>query len=116
MVFGLARRLKSAGVLGINKRNADYTLRYNQRRFYPLVDDKFQTKALAIKAGAAVPELYGAIEIQRDVRLLAGIIEGHDDFVIKPSGGSQGLGIIVVTGRSGPLYQLPDGKVIDHAA
>ncbi len=68
--LGLARRLDEAGVLGINQRNAEYTLIYNQRRLYPLVDDKLLTKELARKAGVAVPELYGVIEIQRDVKRL----------------------------------------------
>ena len=45
-MFALARRLKEAGVLGINRRNADYILIHNQRRFYPLVDDKALTKKI----------------------------------------------------------------------
>ncbi|MGD8513959.1 MAG: sugar-transfer associated ATP-grasp domain-containing protein, partial [Deltaproteobacteria bacterium] len=53
----LARKLGEIGVLGLNRRNADYTLRYNQRRLYPLVDDKLRTKQLAQEAGMAVPEL-----------------------------------------------------------
>ena len=28
--------------MGINRRNADFTLRHNPRRYYPLVDDKLR--------------------------------------------------------------------------
>jgi hypothetical protein len=43
--------LRRFGVLGINRRNADYTLAWNQRRLYPLVDDKLTTKRLCAAAG-----------------------------------------------------------------
>ncbi len=54
---GIARRLRETGVLGINERNADYTLAWNKRHLYPLVDDKLRTKRLAQRAGIPVPEL-----------------------------------------------------------
>ena len=57
-------------MLGLNKRNGDYILRFNPRRLYPLVDDKLKTKRLALQAGIAVPELYGVIETQHDIRTL----------------------------------------------
>ena len=51
--------LREHGILSMNRRNADFILRHNRRRLYPLVDDKFQTKQLAQEAGIAVPALYG---------------------------------------------------------
>ena len=66
------------GVLGINHRNAEYTLRYNQRHLYPLVDDKLRTKKIALKAGLAVPKLYGVVETEYQVR--------HLDNLLKPFG------------------------------
>jgi len=109
-----AARLRHNGVLGINWRNAEYTLPYNRRDRYPLVDDKVLTKELAMGAGVAVPELYGVIEIQRQVRELSAILEKHRDFVVKPARGSQGDGIIVVTGRSRALYRSADGSLLDQ--
>lgn len=108
-MFGLARRLTANGVLGINRRNAEYMLPYNKRTQFPLVDDKVLTKSIAVKAGAAVPELYGTIEIQRDIREFSRIVEDREDFVVKPAEGSQGKGIIVVTGRAAQEFILPDG-------
>ena len=111
--FDIARRLRANGVVGINERNAEYTLPYNPRNRYPLVDDKALTKELAARAGVAVPDLYGVIEIQRQVRSLPQLLAQHRDFVVKPARGSQGDGIIVITGRSRALYRAADGSLFD---
>jgi|LQYC01.1.fsa_nt_gi hypothetical protein len=69
-------RLRSLGVLGINQRNANCTLVVNQRKFYPLVDDKFFTKRPAIQKGIKVPQLYGVINYHHqipDVLKIAGV-------------------------------------------
>jgi len=105
--------LKRNCVLGINQRNAEYTLVHNRRDCYPLVDDKILTKELAQKAGVAVPHLYGVIEIQQQVRQLPALLEKREDFVVKPARGSQGDGIIVVTGRSRDRYRTADGSLFD---
>jgi alpha-L-glutamate ligase-like protein len=108
------RSLASEGVLGLNRRNGDYILRFNPRRLYPLVDDKLQTKRLALKAGIAVPELYGVIETQRDIRRLPEIVANHDDFALKPAHGSAGDGIIVISGRTGTRYRTISGTFLDQ--
>jgi len=99
-MISIARKLHEAGVLGLNERNADYIMRLNPRRFYPRVDDKVLTKKLAIAAGMAVPELYGVIEHQVEVKNFANIVAQQTSFVVKPAEGSGGDGILVVTGRS----------------
>ena len=63
-MFTLIKQLAHQGVLGLNRRNAEFTLGYNPRHLYPLVDDKLNTKHLAQQAGMAVPKLYGVIEIE----------------------------------------------------
>jgi len=115
-VLGIARQLKAAGVLGINKRNADYILMHNKRSLYPLVDDKALTKKIAMEKDIAVPELYGTIEIQAQVAGYTDITAGREDFVVKPAQGSQGKGILVVTGRTRDLYRLADGSLLDSEA
>lgn len=99
-MFALAKKLRAAGVLGLNQRNSDYIMRLNPRRFYPRVDDKVLTKQLALAAGMAVPDLYGVIRHQREVRNFNAIVADHESFVVKPAQGSGGDGITVVTGRS----------------
>lgn len=105
-------KLNSSGVLGINKRNSDYIMRYNQRRLYPLVDDKLQTKQLAIDNGIAVPQLYSIIKYNHQRKNLANLLEKHDDVVIKPAHGSGGNGILVITGKVGKHYKTPSGDVM----
>ncbi|HSN51287.1 MAG TPA: alpha-L-glutamate ligase-like protein [Woeseiaceae bacterium] len=99
-MFGTARRLREAGVLGLNERNAELIMRLNPRRLYPRVDDKALTKRLALEAGMPVPDLYGVIDNQGDVRRFARIVADHESFVVKPAEGSGGNGILVITGRS----------------
>ena len=111
-MFTLAHRLRKAGVMGLNRRNAHYTLACNDRKHYPLVDDKLLTKQLAARAGLAVPELYGVVEIARQTRDLAAMLEPHGDFVIKPAQGSGGDGIVVISGRSKGMYRKVNGEVL----
>ncbi|MGD2124635.1 MAG: alpha-L-glutamate ligase-like protein [Desulfobacteraceae bacterium] len=116
MMPGLANRLADAGVLGINKRNAEYTLKYNPRRLYPLVDDKLRTKELARAAGIAVTELYTVIEIQKQVRELHARVKERPDFVVKPARGSGGDGILVITGRYKNGYRKASGLLMTEEA
>ena len=113
-MWGLARKLARNGVLGINRRNADYVLKYNRRRDYPVVDDKALTKEMAIKHGVAVPDLYGMIEIQKHVAKLPEIVAPHEDFVLKPANGTQGNGVVVVTGKTAGLFRQADGSLISE--
>jgi len=106
------RSLADEGVLGLNRRNGDYILKFNPRRLFPLVDDKLKTKRLALKAGIAVPELYGVIETQRDIRRLPEIVSNHEDFALKPAHGSAGDGIIVISGRSAHRYRTISGTLL----
>jgi alpha-L-glutamate ligase-like protein len=105
-------RLTQLGVLGINRRNGQYLLRYNARRLYPLVDDKLQTKRLAEKFGMAVPETYGVIEIHRQIRDLPNLLVEHPDFVVKPARGSGGDGILVIVGRTKNGYKKANGTIV----
>ena len=99
-MFARVQQLRQAGVLGVNERNSDFIMRLNPRRLYPRVDDKAITKELALEAGMAVPELYGLITNQGEVKTFADIVAERESFVIKPAQGSGGDGILVVTGRS----------------
>jgi alpha-L-glutamate ligase-like protein len=111
-MFKIKKQLAEIGVLGINQRNAEYTLRYNQRRLYPLVDDKLQTKKIALKAGIAVPELYGVVETESQVRHIEAWLKSYPDFAIKPCRGSGGEGILVISGRSKNMYRKVDGTLL----
>ena len=114
-MFGAAKSLREAGVLGVNERNAQMIMRLNPRHLYPRVDDKVQTKELALADGMAVPDLYGLIGHQSDGRKLRCIIGERDSFVIKPAHGAGGDGIVVITGRSARkrgCFRLASGLLV----
>lgn len=113
--FARPSELRRLGVVGMNQRNATLISEYNPRRRYPLVDDKLRTKQLALDAGIAVPELYGVIETNHDIRNLAHLVAEREDFVIKPAHGSGGEGILVIVGRIGEQFRKASGQIIDPA-
>ncbi len=116
-MFSAAEKLRKTGVLGLNERNADFIMRLNPRRLFPRVDDKALTKELALEAGMAVPDLYGVIAHQAEVRDFSKIVGDRDSFVVKPAQGSGGDGILVVTGRSErkrDSFRLASGMLISE--
>ncbi len=98
----------------MNKRNVDYIGRNNPRHLYPRVDDKLKTKRLALQAGLSVPDLIGVVRLQHHVPQLPDFLSDIEKFVIKPSKGSGGKGILVIVGRDGESYIKPDGSLISH--
>jgi len=109
-MIGRIRSLRAAGVLGINRRNAAYTLRWNRREFYPRVDDKLQTKALCEAAGVPVPRTLAVARFQHEVRGLPARLESFDSFVLKPVHGAMGKGVLVVLSRDGDRLQRTSGS------
>ena len=112
MRFRVKKKLAQAGLLGINRRNAEYTLTYNSRRHYPLVDDKLRTKEMASRAGLSVPELYGVIEFQHQAKRLFQALSGLEQFALKPARGSGGNGIVVVSGRTRNAFRTTGGRLL----
>lgn len=112
MVANRWQALKRGGVLGLNARNRDYVMRYNQRSKYPLVDDKLETKQLAIAAGIRVPELYGTVRYQGELVHLDRLLAPRESFVIKPAHGSGGGGVLVIDHRRSGYYVKPDGRAL----
>jgi alpha-L-glutamate ligase-like protein len=110
--FAIAHRLRRIGLLGLGRRNADYVLMYNPRKFYPRVDDKLLTKQLAIDAGLPVPELYAVAREEHELHELHERLKGRDQFVVKPAHGSGGDGILVVVGRRGDKYRRSNGHLM----
>lgn len=113
MILGRAHRLWRNGVLGLNERNADYVLVYNERQFYPMADDKLLAKELAAESGINVPTLYGTFEFPHEVRHHQEVIGNYPSFVVKPARGAGGDGILVVVGKLGDFFCLADGSAID---
>lgn len=110
------KKLRALGVLGINRRNAEFILPGNPRSHYPRVDDKLLTKRLCEPHGIPVPQTYAVIEHQGDLRKFSRLIGDHQQFVVKPCKGAGGRGIVVVaahdqeqfTTAGGETWTLPD--------
>ena len=116
-MFSTAKSLRKKGVLGLNERNADFIMRLNPRRLYPRVDDKALTKELAVEVGMAVPDLYGIIAHQAEVKNFSSMVDDKNSFVVKPAQGSGGDGILVITGRSDrkrDSFRLSNGMLISE--
>jgi len=111
-MFSLGKRLEQAGVIGLNRRNAEFVLRYNPRQNYPRVDDKLITKNLAHTAGIDVPPLYDVIEIERQARELPQRVNSLQEFVIKPARGAGGEGIIVIDGHENGEFRKASGAIL----
>jgi alpha-L-glutamate ligase-like protein len=111
-LFGVARRLRQIGMMGIGQRNAHYVLMHNPRKFYPRVDDKLITKRLAIEAGLPVPELYAVVSEEHQIAELHEKLKPHEQFVVKPAHGSGGDGILVISGRRGDKYRRSNGNLM----
>ncbi len=107
--------LRRLGVIGLNQRNGTYLLPNNNRRFYRRVDDKLVTKTLAMEMDLAVPELYHVFETQRSLKHFQKVLQGRDSFVMKPSRGSGGRGVLVIKGRRGDKFVKASGVVITMA-
>ncbi|MEM6602699.1 MAG: alpha-L-glutamate ligase-like protein [Pseudomonadota bacterium] len=105
--------MAAQGIVGINKRNISYILAHNERKFYPLVDNKILTKELAEKASIPTPKLLGKIEYHSQIYSTLQNIDCEKGFVIKPAQGSGGGGIMVITRKEGDNFFKAEGNPID---
>lgn len=102
-------RSRARRVLSINQRNLSYVYPSNPRRHFPLADDKLKTKQLMAGAGVPVPRTYRTYAYFYQLRELERELGEYPEFVIKPAMGRAGGGILVVTGRDGPLWRTAGG-------
>jgi len=96
----------------MNRRNAEYIMRFNPRSSFPLVDDKLKTKQLAKAHQIPTPSLYHVIEHHGDIGELGKLVNDHQEFVVKPARGTGGSGIILVSNHSEEGFTKQDGEVI----
>lgn len=108
--------LRKCGMMGLNERNARFIMPYNPRHLYPLVDNKLETKRLALQNNIAVPNLLGVVEIQHQISELQAFLEQQTDFVIKPAHGSGGNGVLVIVERQGSKFRKADGHLLTFDA
>ncbi len=110
MFFANPFVLKKRGILGMNRRNVHYIGNLNDRKNFPLVDNKLETKRIAELAGIAVPKLLDTIKYQAELKKLHQRLENLNCFVIKPAQGSGGKGILIIVQREGDIFEKPNGE------
>ncbi len=108
--FTTPAKLKKVGVVGMNRRNVVLIAQNNPRRLYPRVDDKLKTKQITEGVNIAVPAMIGVARTQYHVKQLGEFLKNDKAFVIKPSKGSGGKGILVITDRDGEDFLKPSGS------
>lgn len=109
-------RERAEAVLSMNRRNLHYIYTRNERKHFPLADNKLLAKEVLVAAGVRMPETYRTYGYFYELRNLERDLDAYHDFVIKPAQGSGGNGIIVIVGRrnrdwlgiSGKIYTLYD--------
>jgi len=102
-------------MLGMNSRNLDFIGRYNDRRMYPLVDNKLKTKLLAEEYGVPTPPLQFTVREQHEISHIEDQLTERDCFVMKPAKGSGGKGILVIIGRDGDDFVKSSGTRVSLA-
>ncbi len=109
-------------ILGINERNLSLIYEYNPLQYYPMADDKLLTKKILEEANISTPKLLYSYQYFYELNHLKADVWNRADFVIKPSHGLQGGGIVVFD-RFESGYWLTTsetpysaGDLFDHAA
>lgn len=113
-LWWMNRRLHERGVLGLNGRGARYMLPHNDRRYYPLVDDKSLTKKIFLEQGIPVPPLYTIFHSTGELRELEERLAKYPSLVIKPARGSGGRGVLVVTDHHPDGWVTASGTVLSR--
>lgn len=110
MYLGSLRALRQKGILGMNRRNAEYIMACNPRSAYPTVDDKALTKELASANGIPTPRTHDIVSHHGEIRHLERRLEGLEEFVVKPTRGTGGSGILLVAQRSREGFLKASGE------
>lgn len=104
------RRLRAAGILGMNRRNTECILDLNPRHRFPVVDGKRRMRDLCRAIGVPTPEIYAVLTAHSQLRRLPPLLQAHEDFVVKPNRGAAGRGILVVIGRDAGEFVRHNGQ------
>jgi alpha-L-glutamate ligase-like protein len=104
-------RMHASKVLAMNRRNLHYIYTRNERKHFPLADDKLLAKEVLGAAGVRMPKTHRIYSYFYELRNLEIDLGAYEDFVIKPAQGSGGNGIIVIVGRSGNDWVSISGKI-----
>lgn len=109
IIYGLFSNKRE--IIGINERNISFIFPKNPRKLLNLVDDKLVTKDLLKDFDIPFPEVYSVFKEVHELKNLDKSLT-TDKFVIKPSVGAGGRGIVVIKGRVEDNWVMANGKLI----
>jgi alpha-L-glutamate ligase-like protein len=99
-------------VFGMNRRNVELVYAHNERRHYPLADDKIVCKELLQAIGVPVAPTIAVGRGLFEVDAILDLLRERENFVVKPASGSGGDGIVVVGQRTATGWRTPKGREI----
>lgn len=97
-------------VVGMNRRNLHYVYPNNPRKYFDYANDKVLTKTTLQKHGLSVPKSFFVIHYFYELQALEEKLRQHSSFVIKPSCGSGGNGIMVISEYKEGMWFSISGK------
>jgi alpha-L-glutamate ligase-like protein len=103
-------RAASRNVLTMNQRNLGYVYPHNKRCDFPIANDKLLCKEILADVGVPLAATHFSYRHFYELSNLKSDLSSLDDFVIKPSNGSAGNGIVVIVGREGNEWIGISGK------
>lgn len=103
-------RIQSDRVVGMNHRNIELILPRNERRHFPLANNKLLTKSTLAEQGIPVSPTITTFESFYEIGQMETRLENLNEFVVKPARGSGGNGILVISGREGNTFFTPGGR------
>ena len=100
------------GVLGMNRRNIEMILPRNNRRYFPLANNKLLTKVTLAQSEIPVAPTLATFESFHEISDFEHRLEGQNEFVVKPTRGSGGKGILVISDRRNDVFKTAGGRLL----
>lgn len=97
-------------VLGLNRRNHELGIAFNSPQFVALVDNKRATKEALASHNLPTPRTVAVVRTMNDLAALEEVLAAHSSFVMKPTRGAGGEGIVVIVDRKGSEFIKASGE------
>ncbi|MBQ4822136.1 sugar-transfer associated ATP-grasp domain-containing protein [Aquimarina sp. MMG016] len=104
---------KRANVIGLNERNIKLIYPNNEKKHYPLADDKVLTKEILHQYNIPCAETYAVIEYNSDIKKAWEVCKKYTTMAIKPANGCGGGGIKIIK-KDLKGNWISSGKVISE--
>ena len=107
--------LRNGPVLGINQRNLELVNTLNSSELLNVASDKIETKSRLRAAGVPVADDLAICRRHNEINRALRIMSKQNGFAVKPNRGSQGNGILIVTGHDHRGFIKSNGSILSLA-